>query len=182
MKNIILLFLTCFSFASFSQEEFTFKNGGGILQNGKLISPAEVRAQFSNNKNIIDLYDAGRNKKTLGNVLLYGGLITFIGKVAYDLNYSPKVTQKTTGSYNYGPYNNTAYFYTNESEPAPSRVLYYVGGAMIIAAIPIKIGFSNKIRKAIVLMNEEINNPKTTSIESASFISNSNGIGILITF
>lgn len=182
MKKIILLVLILAYFTSFSQEVFTFKSGGGILQNGKLITPAEVRAQFNNNKNIIDLYDAGRTKKTLGNVLLYGGLITFIGKFVYDVNYSPKVTQKVTGSYNYGQYNNTAYFYSYESEPAPSRDLYYVAGAMILSAIPIKIGFSDKIRKAIALMNEDIKNPKTTSIDSTSFIANSNGIGLSITF
>ena len=53
---------------------------------------------------------------------------------------------------------------------------------MIIIAIPIKLGFSNKIRDVVKLMNEDVNKQKTTFIESADFIANSNGIGVSIGF
>ena len=53
---------------------------------------------------------------------------------------------------------------------------------MIILAIPIKIGFSNKIKQAVVLMNQDLKNPKTTLIESSDIIVNSDGIGVSIKF
>lgn len=166
MKKIILSLLLLLSLSTFSQEVFTFKSGGRILQNGKLISPTDVRAQFNYNQNIINLYDAGRVRKTFGNVLLYGGISLVIGKFILDTNtYIP--TPKIAG---YGYFGNP--IIENQSTES-SRYPYYIGGAMILSAIPIKIGFSKKIRKAILLMNEEIKNQKTTSIESSSFIANS---------
>lgn len=63
-----------------------------------------------------------------------------------------------------------------------SMSIYVIGGIMSAAAIPIKIGFSKKIKKSIILMNEDAKNPKTTFIESSEIIANSNGIGISIKF
>lgn len=167
MKKSVLLLLIIFSLKSFSQEVFKFKSGGRVLQNGKIISPTDIRAQFNYNQNIIDLYDAGRSKKTFGNVLLYGG----IGTVLYGLiddQYFRKTKLDSRG-----------YPYVAENNPVG---FYVIGGIMIVSAIPIKIGFSNKIRKAVKLMNEDINKQKTTYIESADFIANSNGVGVSITF
>ncbi len=53
---------------------------------------------------------------------------------------------------------------------------------MIVASIPIKIGFSNKIKQAVVLMNQDLKIQKTTYIESTDMIVNSNGIGVSIKF
>ena len=53
---------------------------------------------------------------------------------------------------------------------------------MLITAIPVKIGFSNKIRQAISLANQDLRNPKTSYIESTDLVINSNGIGFQITF
>jgi hypothetical protein len=56
-----------------------------------------------------------------------------------------------------------------------------IGGAMIIIAIPVKIGFSKKIKKAVDLMN----NPEPKSIgfiESSSILINQNGIGFAVKF
>ena len=70
-----------------------------------------------------------------------------------------------------------------EQLPPWAKGVVFVGGALVIIAIPIKIGFSKKIKKAVSLMNEDLKNPKTGfNIESTSFISNSNGVGISITF
>ncbi len=168
MNKLIVVFAMLFALSSFSQEVFKFKSGGRILQNDKIISPTDIRAQFNYNQQIIDLYDAGRSKKTFGNVLLYGG----IGSVLYgliDSQYFPinKKDPRTGNPYN--EYSNPISFYV-------------IGGAMIVSAIPIKIGFSKKIRKAVELMNEDLNKQKTTFIESADFIANSNGVGVSVTF
>ena len=58
-----------------------------------------------------------------------------------------------------------------------------MSGAVIIIAIPIKLGFSKKIKRAVSLVNEDFKKPTTGfNIESTSFVSNANGFGISITF
>lgn len=164
MKKVILLLIVILPFISFSQETFTFKSGGRVLQDNVKISPTAVRDQFNSNKQISDLYNAGRTKKTVGNVLLYGGIgtlvIKFISDITVPIDHSyPNIQVKQT-----------------------SNVLYGVAAGVILVSIPIKIGFQKKIKKAISLMNEEVQKPKTAFIEKTSFISNSNGFGVSITF
>ena len=174
MKKILLIFVMLFSMVTYSQEIYTFKSGGRVFdsQNQK-ISPDDFRNLLVTNQPALELYETGRNKKTIGNVMLYGGISTLIGKFIYDISYvTPyKITQSN------GPYPVT----TVTSEES-SRVLYYVGAGLVLVAIPIKIGFSKKIKRAIEMLNEDNSKPKKTSIETASFIINSNGIGLSITF
>ena len=150
----------------FSQNVYTFGNGGKVLENGIKISPEKVREILANNQTALDLYEAGRNKKTIGNVLLPGGFALLIGKFYSD---------STTNVY-LGPNPNAK---VNDEK---SRYPYLIGVAMIVASIPIKIGFSNKIKQAIVLMNQDLKNSKTSYIESTDLVVNSNGIGLSITF
>jgi hypothetical protein len=167
MKKIYYLFLIL-PVLSYSQEKFSFKNGGGVVENGKKISPTEIREKFSHRQDLIETYDIGRNKKTFGNIMLYGG----IGTVLYGLiddQYFRKTKLDSRG-----------YPYVAENNPVG---FYVVGGILIVSAIPIKIGFSKKIRKAVELMNQEIiTQKKTTFVESTSFIANSNGVGISLNF
>lgn len=87
MKKIILLFIISIPFCVFSQDNYTFKNGGKVLLNNNRIYPSEIRSKFSSNQEIVETYDAGRLKKTLANVLLYSGLGIFTGNLLYDLTY-----------------------------------------------------------------------------------------------
>jgi hypothetical protein len=74
------------------------------------------------------------------------------------------------------------YSVVNTSNVQSNNIMYFVGAGLILTAIPIKIGLSKKIKKAVLLMNEDLKTPKTSfNIESTSFISNSNGFGISIT-
>ena len=164
MKKVILLLIVILPLISFSQETFTFKSGGRVLQDNIKISPTAVRDQFNANKQISDLYNAGRTKKTVGNVLLYGGIGTLIIKHITVINAN-KVS------------NGNLY-----DIKKTSNVLYGVGAGIVLLSIPIKIGFQKKIKKAISLMNDEVQKPKTAFIEKATFISNSNGFGVSITF
>lgn len=159
--NLLLFFAILMSFTSFSQDIYQFKSGGRVLQRGKIITPSDIRAQFSENKILINLYDAGRNKKTFGNLFLYSGIGIVIGKFILDGNTSAA---------------------TASGSPDISNYPYFIGAGLILVAIPIKIGFSKKIKKAIILMNEEIINQKTSYIETTSFVANANGIGLKVTF
>jgi hypothetical protein len=73
MKKIVTgVFLLVAAF-SFSQQ-LNYRTGGTVYNaENKKIAPMEVRALMANNTEALSLYNAGRNKKTWGNVLLYGG-------------------------------------------------------------------------------------------------------------
>jgi hypothetical protein len=162
MKNLFALFLLLTSFLCLSQEALTFKGTSKVLNSDKVkLSPTEVRDLFVANPEALRLYNSGKTKQTLGNILLYGGIAT-VAINHYSIMQQAKNRANIDGDRN---------------------IPYAIGGVLILTAIPIKIGFSKKIEKAVSLMNEDLKNPKTGSnIESTSFISNSNGLGISITF
>jgi len=167
MKKFFALFLLFNSFLCLSQETLTFKSTSKVLNSDKLkLSPTEVRDLFATNPEALRLYNSGKTKQTLGNIVLYGGIATVVTTHLIRVTDSRTVDQ-----------------YGRIIVKDRSNISYFVGAGAILIAIPIKIGFSKKIKKAVSLMNEDLKNPKTgLNIESTSFISNSNGLGISITF
>jgi hypothetical protein len=162
MKNFITLILLTTSFFCFSQDALTFKSTSKVLNSDNVkLSPEEVRNLFASNSEALHLYNSGKTKQTVGNILLYGGISTVVIN-----HYLILQNSKNKGNIN-----------------ADRNIPYIIGGGLILTAIPIKIGFSKKIKKAVSMMNEDLKNPKTGfNIESTSFISNSNGVGFSITF
>lgn len=156
MKKSLILFL-CFSTFAFSQNIYTSKNGK-ILENGKKIDKNYIETAFSNAE-ILKQYNAGKTKQFLGNFLFYGG----IGTVAIK---HLSMLSKHKGAKN----------------PDTNNTMYFVGFGMIATSIPVKIGYSKKIKKAAELMNEEIKNQKQSSIESVNIIANENGFGVSLKF
>lgn len=150
----ILLFLVC-GLQSFSQN-LIYKSNGTILNSeNQKISPDQVRELLANNEQLLADYNAGRSKKTAGNILLYGGL----GFLATDLLIG-----------------------ANADIEFPSA-LTYVGLASLVIAIPVKIGFSKKIKNVVT----DYNNQKATGNinfepSNLNLITNSNGIGFRLTF
>ena len=144
-----------FSMVTYSQEIYTFKSSGRVFdsQNQK-ISPDEVRDLLITNQPALELYEAGRNKKTFGNILLILGSGSIIGDLII------------------GSTRNVVY----------PTALTYIGIPSLLMAIPIKIGFSKKIKKAVKMLNEDNIKTKTSSIENTSIIANTNGVGLSITF
>ena len=162
MKKIAILFLLVFPLLSFCQDALIYKGNGRIFNSsGQKLSSEQVRNLLKDNKEALDFYNVGKTKQTLGNILLYGGIATVA------INHLSIVQNAK-----------------NKGDINPSRnIPYIVGGGLILAAIPIKIGFSKKIKRAVTLINDDLKNPKTGfSIESTSFVSNSNGVGISFTF
>ncbi len=167
-KSIILLFLLFCSIASFSQK-LMYKSNGNILNSeNQKISPNQVRELLKDNEKLVADYDAGRSKKTFGNILLIGGstlvIADFLSAVYSDEN--PRIVGNSiqTDRINY-----------------PSA-LTFVGLAAVVASIPIKIGFSKKIKNVVTDYNNQsatgfnqYNNPKL------DLITNSNGIGLRLT-
>jgi len=140
-----------------SQNIYTSKNGN-IFENGNKINKQYIETAFSNTE-ILKQYNAGKTKQFLGNFLLYGGVGTVAIKHLSMLN-------KNKGTKN----------------PDTNNIMYFVGFGMIATSIPVKIGYSKKIKKATELMNQEIKNQKQSSIESINIISNENGFGVSLNF
>jgi len=155
MKNaikIILILLVCqLSFA----QKLVYKNRGNIEDiNGNNLSSNEVRYLLANNETLLEEYNIGRTKKTVGNVLLVGGAT---------LAYVPTVIQLYNG------------------KPV-SIGLFSAGIVSMLVAIPVKIGFTKKIKNVV----SEFNNQKSVSdtnfkIQSMDLITNSNGLGFKLT-
>ena len=170
MKFKITILLTLFTFLLNAQNVYKVRNNGNILENNKKLTAEEFREKLSQNPQALELFNTGRTKKTVGNVILITGFASIVGNFIYNATLSaPKVTQSPSGNLIF-------------AESDYSNNMYFVGAGLIVAAIPIKIGFKNKIKKAVAIINEDNSKPKTTSIENTSIIANGNGIGVSITF
>lgn len=155
MKNLLILTLLFFSFSILSQETYTMKSGGRVFNSKEeKLNPDKVREEFSGEA--LNLYNSGRNKKTVGNLFLYTGIITSPIAISAFLNDAPRGTVYTTAG---------------------------ITLTCLLVSIPIKTGYSKKIKKSVELMNG-INSSSSTSfnIENTSVVINQNGAGFRITF
>lgn len=158
----LCFFATCYSNAQMILQYD--KNGKVQNENRLKMKPDEVRATLSTNQKALDLYNAGRSKKTVGNVLLIGGSTVFITKLMVDLTTSPNYRGSSNG-------------YDLDKRVSPT--LYFIGGAMVLTAIPIKIGFSKKIENAIDVHNREVlKNRVGFKVEESYFLANASGMGV----
>ncbi len=172
IKRLFFLLLFLCSLQSFSQQ-LVYKSNGTITdsENNK-ISPDQVRKLLKDNEKLLADYNAGRSKKTVGNILLIGGL----GFLTADLLQGLTTDETTVASGNYYSIQGV------QSENNYPSVLTYIGVAAIIIAIPVKIGFSNKIKNVVT----DYNNLKTTGYkqfnnQKLDLITNSRGIGLRLT-
>lgn len=155
MKNpikIVLLILIC-QF-SFAQK-LVYKNRGNIKDdNGNYLSSTEVRLLLANNESLLAEYNNGREKKTAGNILLIGGAALAVVPTAIQLYNGQPVSQGILG----------------------------LGIVSMVVAIPVKIGFTRKIKHVV----SEFNSQKAIGvtnfqIQNMDLITNSNGIGFRLT-
>ncbi|MCF8323056.1 MAG: hypothetical protein K9I26_07975 [Flavobacterium sp.] len=156
MKNsilILLLLLVCQ--LTFSQK-LVYKNRGNIKDvNGNNLSTNEVRSLLTDNETLLEEYNIGRTKKTVGNVLLLGGATLSYGVLAVQFS---------------------------EGKPV-STGLVAVGLISMLVAIPVKIGFTKKIKHVVSEFNsQKLIGETNFKIRSTDFIANSNGLGFRLTF
>ena len=162
-KNFTILFLML-ALSGYSQQ-LTYKSGGTVYNSeNKKLTPDEVRSLLANNSQALSLYNSGRNKKTWGNVLFYGGLGLVTANLVVGMN-----TDNTTTSYS-----GNGYYPSAQSERA-NKTTKIIGGALLVASIPIKIGYPKKIKSALEKYNNGLADtykavPKTTLLASANQI------------
>jgi hypothetical protein len=156
MKNSILIILLLFVCQLSLAQKLVYNNRGNIKDDaGKNLSSTEVRSLLANNETLLEEYNIGRTKKTVGNVLLIGPPALALGYTATQL------------------YNGTAV----------STGIFAAGVLSMLIAIPIKIGYTKKIKHVV----SEFNNQKAIGannfkIDDLDIIANSNGLGIKLTF
>jgi hypothetical protein len=163
IKQLFVLFLFFCILQSHSQK-LVYKSNGTILNSeNQQISPDQVRELLKDNQKLLADYNAGRSKKTVGNVLLIGGSAMVGTALTFALIESEEIQLK----------NSTKNYIT---------AINYIGMAALVVAIPVKIGFSKKIKNVVNEYNyqsslgcNQFNTPKL------DLITNSNGIGLRFT-
>ncbi|MEP6805716.1 MAG: hypothetical protein ABI892_14405 [Flavobacterium sp.] len=170
-KLSVLFFLL--TIAVYSQQ-LTYKSGGRVYDSeDKKVKSNDVRQLMQNNTEALKLYNSGRSKKTFANVFLYGGAALVATNVILEMNKGIEETTTVT-------YPGNGYYPSIKSEKT-NMTAAIIGGVLIIASIPIRIGYSKKVKTAIEKYNAGLADtykpaPKTTLIAS------SNKIGVRIEF
>ena len=161
-KPLFFLFVFFCSFQSFSQKLIYNSKGNITDTRNNKISPDGVRALLTKNEKLLADYNAGRTKKTIGNVLLIGGPALLVTDLI--LGLTAKIDIQNTSKKDY-----------------PSAITY-IGLAAVVIAIPVKIGFSKKIKNVVTEYNNQVStayNPFNK--QKLDLITNSNGIGLRMT-
>lgn len=155
MKKIFLLFAIFLSTSHFAQE-LTYKSGGRIFNSeGQKMKPSEVRELLKTQPGMLEFYNDGRSKKTLGNILFYGSFALFAAD----------------------------YLTISGAEDTYPKAMTYVGIGTFLLSFPIKMGYTKKIKTVVQDYNKELNSKDSgVTIESIQFVTNQNGVGFQITF
>jgi len=171
-KPLFFLLLFFCTLQSYSQK-LVYKSNGNILNSeNQKISPDQVRELLKDNQQLLADYNAGRSKKTIGNILLIGGL----GFLTADLIHGLTTDKTTVAPGNYYSIQGV------QSEKNYPSVLTYLGFTAIIVAIPVKIGFSKKIKNVVTEYNNQTaTGYKQFNKQKLDLITNSNGIGLRFT-
>ncbi|TDO95392.1 hypothetical protein [Flavobacterium sp. 245] len=178
-RNLTVLFLML-AFAGYSQGKLTYGSGGSVYNSeNQKVNTNLVRALMDTNPEALKLYNSGRSKKTWGNVLFYGGIGLVATNLIVAMNSDNNYTSTSKTIYN----NNGTPIVTvvSVSSERSNMALAVIGGAMLVASIPIKIGYPKKIKAALEKYNNGLAEtykpePKTTLIAST------NQIGLRIEF
>lgn len=153
--NRVALLALLISFAGFSQMKLHYNNSGGVYDSeNNTINPNQVRLLMKENAKALQLYNAGRNKKTFGNVMFYGG----IGLAGINLYQGIMDANADTGP-----------------------ELAIIGGLMFVASIPVKLGYSKKVKAAVEEYNKGIPSVPEQRV-SLTVLGNANGVGVRIQF
>lgn len=163
MKKLMLLALLISS-VGYAQK-LEYGSGGTVYDaQGSKVKPIAVRELMKNNTPALRLYNAGRSKKTFGNLLFYGGF----GLAAYNLVYAA-----------YRPIEVSSSGRIDSNKTGPELAI--AGGILVLASIPIKIGYPKKIKAALAEYNQGV-----VAIEAPrpdiTLVANAQGVGVTIGF
>jgi hypothetical protein len=155
MKTFFLtIAFSLISLISFSQQIST-KKGVVYDSNNKPMSKDEVRKLLASKPELLQKYNSGVAKASVGGFVLGLGLGFMAGDLVGEL-------------------------ITRRGYPT---IFTYIGAANIAIGLPITLGYEKKIQFAVDGYNSSLTTNKTSfNIEKINFITNQNGIGMQITF
>ena len=173
IKSLFFLLFFFFGCLQSHSQKLVYKSNGNILDSeSQKISPNQVRELLKDNQQLLASYNDGRSKKTLGNILIISGL----GFLTADL-----IQGVTASGISATPIGGGQYALQDEKNNYPS-LMTYIGIAAVIIAIPVKIGFSNKIKNVVTdYNNQNATGYKQFNEPRLDLITNSNGIGLRLT-
>lgn len=156
MRNGLIALMLVFASLTYGQESYYY-SGWGKIRNSRneIVSPKEIRSTFINEYEIMQSYRQARTERTVGNVLIGGGL-------GFALGY--------TGS---------AYFGSAIFKPAP------VIGGVLLAGIGVSFRLLSKksMEDTVDMMNNHQRRKKYQSyIDSSQIIVTNDGIGLSVSF
>jgi hypothetical protein len=154
IKRILFVLALIFSLQSFSQKLIYTNNGNILDSNSVKLSPEQVETLLKDNEDLFRSYVAARSKKSVGNIMLIAGL----GLIATDLAI--------------GASKNAEYptFFT------------IIGGITTLIAIPVKMGFSKKIKNVVNDYNTKNGFTYNNTNSKFEVITNNFGLGMRLTF
>lgn len=155
-KRLFLLLALLLSTACFCQpQKLVFKPNGNIYnEQGDKFTPDEIRTLLKNKPLLLDEYNSGRDKKSIGNFLLIAGPALIAGDLALGL-------------------------FSDSEYPT---ALTYIGVPALLIAIPVKIGYRKKIRHVAAQYNAQIAMNSGFKIEQITLCANNNGVGVMLNF
>ncbi|VXB57953.1 conserved hypothetical protein [Flavobacterium sp. 9AF] len=154
MKKSILLFCLLFTGFIFSQQIEIRDNK--FYVNDALVYKHEITKTLAANPEALQLYKKSRSKESVGGLLLGGGIGLIVGDIVKGLVSDADYPSGFT----------------------------YVGAGLIAVSIPILSGRTKMRNKSIELYNESVkSNSNSLGYQfDMKVITNSNGIGLNITF
>ncbi|MBE8726863.1 hypothetical protein [Flavobacterium hungaricum] len=170
MRTRLTILFFILSAAGFAQQ-LTYGTAGTVYDaEGKKVKTNTVRAILADNSpEALKLYNAGRSKKTFGNILFYGGLGLIAANVISEMNSDINDGLVVSGS-------GTTY-----TQERANMTMAVIGGAFLAASIPIKIGYPKRIKKALGIYNAKVAYNDDEKIQTVIVASN-NQVGLRVIF
>jgi hypothetical protein len=174
-NKIIITFFIILPIVTFSQQ-LSYQSGGTVYNSENVkLSPNDVRNLLATNTETLALFNSGRNKKTWGNILFYGGLgLITTNVVVAATTYNMEIT-----GHFYDPISGSTFpKYENKSS---SMAVAAIGGALVAISIPIKIGYPKKIKQALSTYNSSLT-ANYIPTKKLAIIANTNQFGFRYEF
>ncbi|MGG7034233.1 MAG: hypothetical protein ACI7YS_03455 [Flavobacterium sp.] len=172
--HLTVLFLMILT-TTFGQRLIYRDNGKIYDYQGQKLSPDQVREIYSSNYEFLDLYNEGRAKKIVGNIFLIAGAGMVITDLMVGLFQDEEFQITTTKIEPNGP--DIVVSVSSDTKKSPT-VLTYIGLATTLIAIPIKIGYSKKIKKSVDDYNKTISTSVHNRPANIEFVANAGGLGL----
>jgi hypothetical protein len=154
IKRILFIFSLILSLQSFGQKLIYSGNGNILDANSTQLSPEQVEVLLKDNEDLFRSYIAGRSKKSVGNIMFYSGLALMATDVVVGASKD----------------SNYPTFFT------------IIGGITTLIAIPVKMGFSKKIKNVVNDYNTKNGYTYTNPNSKLDIISSNYGLGVRLTF